>query len=465
MLSGPQLPLLYTLSSQVPGLGVNIQRNYRDTKIQIHQIPSLNAEEPGQLSDSKRSKYTLRLLVRFFRFRAVATMPLPWVRIRPEKKKTSSLAFLGDKRKLAKILLLVRESGPIAEFLPCLYVCKAWHEIAVEILYSVVVLTHINIGSFCIAALKRKRKSLRIISMTVALKARWPDGSCPEGISPGPTDKVFFILGEMLRHVCMEGMRSFSLYIDDSSLRHAPGLTGQTPPNFISDGPRNLLKSLPRECQELEIDTSGYEISRETHLCVPISELVRSCRHMRLRIGYICQAIAPLSYPSSTLRSLVINCETGLPISSAQCCNTDTPGHINLKQELCHVRDEYDYFPDIERMEIYERLDPNTPTITVTDILSSTSWEISASQQSAHGCHPDIRDATERAWRTTECGARLADYPGSNTIPLMGRLSGHVLRLSWRQRPDGVFTDSGHGWTEIVPELARSLDEELDLMH
>ncbi|KAF3479487.1 uncharacterized protein GIQ15_06463 [Arthroderma uncinatum] len=387
--------------------------------------------------------------------------PTKWYWSTPEATENATERFMGDKDLFTKLMILIRGTTTTAEFLPCHYVCKRWSNIAFNLLYSVVCLTGDNFFKFLSADIgERRRGPLPTKALTLSGTASWPNKHFPTGLTPVPLDKRIRQLARLVGRY-MLSLETFSLHIDDSNMhyphRKEPRSRDDTWPAFDVSSIQHLLRKIPPSCKNIELDTSGYEITGEKmHLCSFIAPRISELEHVRLRLRQLCMEFILVLPPGSRipkvvapeLLSLVISCEVDFEAktSTAPCpCDTMVK-HVDVKQPLRNHMHNLQSFPKIQRLEVYER------------VSHPAAGADSTSKPRTYEQHPEIRDAIEHAWRFTECGVRLPEAPGANLIELAGNLAGHTLRLNWRMPPKWLPADVGDRWVEYAADLTATAE-------
>lgn len=154
------------------------------------------------------------------------------------------------------------------------------------------------------------------------------------------------------------------------------------PRDIITD----LVKSLPRQCYNLEIDTGTVDRLREEegpdeHLCKAINHAIPQLKHLRLRITAMCTALFSAT-SAPTLETVSINCFGGNAFSSgAQLCRPD------VVSPRMHYHGN-DAAPSVAQS--LKTLAKRCPKLTLATVLDTTPAEYE--DRSTHACY-DIRDA------------------------------------------------------------------------
>ena len=133
-------------------------------------------------------------------------------------------------------------------------------------------------------------------------------------------------LARALQH--MTGLITFALVVTH------PKCTFWLPRDIVTD----LVKSLPLQCCNLEIDTAALDRVREDeepneHLCTAISNAIAQLTHLRLRLTAICPALFNAN-SALGLETVSVNCVGGSTHSSgAQLCNSHAVNPLMVYHE------------------------------------------------------------------------------------------------------------------------------------
>ncbi|KAK2784783.1 hypothetical protein FQN52_008868 [Onygenales sp. PD_12] len=261
---------------------------------------------------------------------------------------------------LRRLLLLVRETSSLKEFLSCALVCQNWYREALGLLEAIVVLRNENLDRFLTSARLRGPDSYLIQSLTLHLEIP-PSGSLATTSSPWPIARLLHTLSGVISQA-MLSLQFFSLRIDDLPLGLCnTDLGGDeiiAEPSFPATVLIALLEALPVTCHSVELDTSGFEVYADgEHLCPEIAKRLRWLHHLRLRVRRLCPKLIDMpakeacydcpdemSLPCPYLRSLTINMELSKLIQGGVTRCSPRPRHphedkINpsdLQVELSH---------------------------------------------------------------------------------------------------------------------------------
>ncbi|KAI1932908.1 hypothetical protein LOZ65_000515 [Ophidiomyces ophidiicola] len=210
-----------------------------------------------------------------------------------------------------EILVQFKRASCIRSLLNCLLVCRSWRDAALPLLYGNVVLSGLNLLTFCEGFNPAYGSHVR----SVTLKIGHDHGS-----SKGELD---------------DGLRRFSGLL--SKLERLSTLSFHVSSGFLYDISHGILLSLvqalPESCVNLEIDTHHYDVPSaavaDGHLCEQIRHILPRMRHVRLSLRYICSALigtgpllpcpandakifSPIALPN--IQNLVVSCA-----SAARC--------------------------------------------------------------------------------------------------------------------------------------------------
>lgn len=197
----------------------------------------------------------------------------------------------------------IREQQGAKALLPSTRVCQHWKEIACRNLYTHVVLTNKNLGSFIDSAIKHPEHLKAIKSLTIQIQAvllpAWPED--PElreshrqnGLLETRTllDQLSQLAELVLSNT--KNLSTFSLFVS------APQVPERNELDYIGFRIDNkvlgdLLNALPPSCVNLELDTGMANWSPEDkphHVCSDIWNLLPRMRHVKLRMQSLCSRI------------------------------------------------------------------------------------------------------------------------------------------------------------------------------
>ncbi|EEH05417.1 conserved hypothetical protein [Histoplasma capsulatum G186AR] len=308
---------------------------------------------------------------------------------------SSDKVLLENDATLQKILLRLRENTSTHTFLPCLLVCKKWYSLAMVVLQAAVVLRNQSLSGFLKSTrLPLSSKSYAIQSLSLLLDVAAGD--------PRSTTATTWPLGCLLKDLSkiiagdMQALRIFSLRVDHQPVGaldlgsdvDIDRITAE--PGFPASALVALIASLPVTCNDLEIDTSGFETYADgEHLCPQIARMLPGLTHFRLRIRQLCPCFIDLPAQSSCpecqgglqvplcpkLRSLVINMELSSVIQGGVTRCSQLPQTRPAEKRIGHAEDDLQVelshhlliglmrkncFPLAERIEIHATINLNT---------------------------------------------------------------------------------------------------------
>ncbi|KAI1444309.1 hypothetical protein F5Y02DRAFT_390381 [Annulohypoxylon stygium] len=245
---------------------------------------------------------------------------------------------------LIEIFSLIKTSfWGTSDLLPCLLVCRRWHELGIPVLYRHLVLGTANVELF--AARFNSQYSILIRSITLRLTQPPLSSYDLSSIiaSNAELEKRLIRLEPLLGSLDM--LSSFSLYV--------PAIVPERcrfkiPARSII----GLINSLPRSCLNIEIDSGGYDRNiiaggEEAHICESLHLLLPRMNHVRIHLSLVCPTLigtmaTPYNYHLDSyiptklpnLRSFLINCSEKSP--SAGICLPAKTGHPPFYSHSMH---------------------------------------------------------------------------------------------------------------------------------
>lgn len=236
---------------------------------------------------------------------------------------------------LSTILLHVKINSSASCFLSCLLCCKAWHSIALPLLYHDVLVVKSNLEAF----VKHFNLSYGSFarSLTISMEPIQPE------MQPDGEDSFEFLKDETymsvhgsqgsnrlwasFRDICekvasMTRLRTFSFHLSPRpSYRLEFSGCRWVPRPILA----LIIEALPDTCVNLEIDTFGLDCHEpgSAHLCEAIRGTLPHLRNLRLRLNTLCPAVFGTGFDpidpakffsnfqpvaSSSLHTVVIHC-------------------------------------------------------------------------------------------------------------------------------------------------------------
>lgn len=239
-----------------------------------------------------------------------------------------------------------------SSFVACLLCCHLWYNLGLSLLCNGITLRNTNLQAFLSRFPSRNLASVRFL--TISIEASYDDLELFGSIQARRLQRLSEAIPRMIN------LSSFSFTFSDPRSGNPHPL--QLPRPVITE----LVYSLPTSCVNLEIDTNGLDflVPHTPHLCHALRFVLPRLQHLRLRLADICPGIFawgfnrdgtiedpvdinPMAAPS--LKTIVINCRTGIWSAGACGRRPKTDAHIALLHRL------YEFaargaFPAIERL-------------------------------------------------------------------------------------------------------------------
>lgn len=217
---------------------------------------------------------------------------------------TSSFPIFPNDVLVVILTHLKRIGDTTQDLASCLLVSRHWREATVPLLYGNVALTHSNLTRFC-EHLNVRKYAACIYSITISLQL-YDDIEQASQLVP--------LLSQF------SNLRSFSFWLDK-------GYRDVVPQSALV----RFVEALPLSCENLEIDTFGYDIRAEgdaKHLCDSLRGILPRMQHVRLRVRS-CETlfINPFT-PDQTislphLKSFIYTCARPPGVPLPTCCCPD----------------------------------------------------------------------------------------------------------------------------------------------
>lgn len=226
---------------------------------------------------------------------------------------------------LSTILLHVKINSSASCFLSCLLCCKAWHSIALPLLYHDVLLVNLNLKAFARQFNLPYGSFVRSLTICIdpIIQKTQPD---PYDFFDDDTymrvngtpelNRLWASLRDTV--ASMTRLRTFSFQISPQS---SYDIEFWVPKPILA----LIIEALPDTCVNLEIDTCGLDFHNpgSAHVCEAIRGTLPHLRSLRVRLNTLCPAVFGTGFDptnpakffsnfqpvaSSSLHTVVINC-------------------------------------------------------------------------------------------------------------------------------------------------------------
>jgi hypothetical protein len=283
------------------------------------------------------------------------------------------------KEVLQSILARVRNSGSLADFVPCLRVCRMWNEDGGPLAWRVLVLDNKKMDNLVLSELKYGHPFHFVSSLTISVAAPYPQlchcnchhedylsgegidhyrRCCDGGSEVLEMEKVINrVLALMYRK--MTNLNTFSIRIDIEPRDGEDPFCGCTDISLSNGFVSTIIKSLPKTCLNLELDIGGAHIGC---CCSLLRESLRQLSHLRLRVETLCWRLLSDSEPSVEDGSKERRTETRLLSDTLRSMLVSSVLYPRSKATINHRR----WLPRDMRKEtscqkvlVHDRKDPN----------------------------------------------------------------------------------------------------------
>jgi F-box-like len=222
---------------------------------------------------------------------------------------------------LQSVFAHVRNSGKLGCFNPCLRVCRRWNSNGIAIFWRTLVLQKEKMDKLITSALEHNHPFNFVSSLTLSLGAPIPSRcycECHDGDDHDEynmaeprrnhqwrcngdnseiqdMEKAIQRLLVLVRHK-MTNLTTFSMLIDPEPEEASGPSCSCYDTTFSEQFGSSILRSLPKTCVNLEIDTGGAEIGC---CCSLLRELLKQLSQLRLRTRSLCWRFLSSSQPTT----------------------------------------------------------------------------------------------------------------------------------------------------------------------
>jgi hypothetical protein len=336
------------------------------------------------------------------------------------------------KEVLQSILARVRNSGSLADFVPCLRVCRMWNEDGGPLAWRVLVLDNKKMDNLVLSELKYGHPFHFVGSLTISVAAPYPPPcQCryhyEDFSSGGEIDHPWRCSGygsdileleKVIKRVLalmyrkMTNLKTFSLRIDIEPRGGEDPFCCCYDTSFSNNFVSTIIKSLPTTCLNLELDIGGAHIGC---CCSLLRQSFRQLCHLRLRVETLCWKFLSDSEPfvedgsqergtetqllSDTLRSMLVSSilypRSKATVSHRRWGLGDMRKETSCQKVLVHDREDPNpqlpsYFasldiasalPNIERLQLWTSMDrepvpPQSYSCDQTEIEGFVKYDV-----------------------------------------------------------------------------------------